>query len=215
MHGKKNPSEPRVWERTCGHCHLDQLTRVQSTLMTTNTGMIRNIRLTWEGEDGKLYGSQEAKTFDPEGKPVDLAGIRDLDHLSGELYRKFCALCHVGLESMSGAAVMESAAPPAISLTTTMPHCGGCHRVLTRKWGGLGRGAIGPNLSGLTGEFYPTQFKEGEPWTTERLGKWLENPRAIRPGARMPPKVPPDADAARLMEILGESGADATAPLDR
>lgn len=99
MYGKKNPADPRFWERTCGRCHPDQLTRVQSTLMTTNSGMIRNIQLTWEGEDGKLYGTQPVKTFDAEGKPVELDGVSDLDHLSGELYRKFCALCHVGLES--------------------------------------------------------------------------------------------------------------------
>lgn len=99
MHGKKNPADPRVWERTCGRCHLDQLKRVQSTLMTTNTGMIRNIQLTWEGEDGRLYGSRPLSTFDAEGKPAELAGVAELDHLSGELYRKFCSLCHVGLES--------------------------------------------------------------------------------------------------------------------
>lgn len=99
MHGKKNPADPRVWERTCGRCHADQLKRVQSALMTTNTGMIHNIQLTWEGEDGRLYGSRPLQTFDAEGKPLELAGVSDLDHLSGELYRKFCSLCHVGLES--------------------------------------------------------------------------------------------------------------------
>ena len=99
MHGKKNPADPRVWERTCGRCHTDQLIRVQSALMTTNTGMIRNIQLTWEGEDGRLYGSRPLQTSDAEGKPVELVGVSDLDHLSGELYRKFCSLCHVGLES--------------------------------------------------------------------------------------------------------------------
>lgn len=99
MYGKKNPADPRFWERTCGRCHPDQLTRVQATLMTTNSGMIRNIQLTWEGEDDKQYGTQPLKTFDAEGKPVELAGVSELDHLSGELYRKFCALCHVGLES--------------------------------------------------------------------------------------------------------------------
>lgn len=99
MHGKKNPADPRVWERTCGRCHADQLKRVQSTLMTTNTGMIHNIQLTWEGEDGRLYGSRPLQTFDAEGQSLDLGGVAELDHLSGELYRKFCSLCHVGLES--------------------------------------------------------------------------------------------------------------------
>jgi hypothetical protein len=99
MHGKKNPSNPQVWDKTCGRCHPDQLARVKSTLMTTNTGMIHNIQLTWEGEDGRQYGAKALQTFDAEGEPLDLAGVVELDHLSGELYRKFCALCHVGLES--------------------------------------------------------------------------------------------------------------------
>ncbi|MBE0595697.1 MAG: cytochrome C [Desulfuromonadales bacterium] len=99
MYGKKNPSDPRFWERTCGRCHADQLARVQSTLMTTNTGMIHNIQLTWEGEDGRRYATQPLQTYDPEGKPLELAGVRELDNMAGELYRKFCVLCHVGLES--------------------------------------------------------------------------------------------------------------------
>lgn len=99
MFGKKNPSDPRVWEKTCGRCHPDQLKRVQSTLMTTNAGMIHNIQLTWEGEDGRQYGTRPLQTFDAEGHPLELYGVADLDNLSGELYRKFCSLCHVGLES--------------------------------------------------------------------------------------------------------------------
>ncbi|MFA7535403.1 MAG: selenite/tellurite reduction operon c-type cytochrome ExtM [Desulfuromonadales bacterium] len=99
MLGKKNPGDPKVWERGCGRCHPDQLARVRSTLMTTNTGMLRNIQLTWEGEDGRLYGTQAEKTFDREGNPLELTGVKELDHLSGELYRKTCALCHVGIEA--------------------------------------------------------------------------------------------------------------------
>lgn len=38
--------------------------------------------------------------------------------------------------------------------------CGPCHRMLTRFWGGLGRGNIAPNLSGLFTEFYPQTAKE-------------------------------------------------------
>lgn len=99
MHSGKNPSDPRVWERTCGRCHLDQLKRVQSTLMTTNTGMIHNINLTWEGDDSRLYGSRQLHTFDADGQPLELLAVKELNQLSGELYRKFCSLCHVGLES--------------------------------------------------------------------------------------------------------------------
>lgn len=66
-------------------------------------------------------------------------------------------------------------------------HCGGCHRLLTGRWGGLGRGTIGPNLSGLFSEFYPRMFRDEERWSAANLEKWLKNPREIRKGARMAP----------------------------
>lgn len=67
-------------------------------------------------------------------------------------------------------------------------HCGGCHRMLTRARGGLGRGATGPNLSGLFGQFYPATFKEGERWSPANLKPWVANPRQFRPVAVMPPQ---------------------------
>ena len=65
--------------------------------MQTNAGMIRNIQLTWEGEDGKHYTAQGEKVFDPAGKPIEPAPVAELDNLSGELYRKFCSRCHIGV----------------------------------------------------------------------------------------------------------------------
>jgi cytochrome c2 len=67
-------------------------------------------------------------------------------------------------------------------------HCGGCHRMLTRQWGGLGNGVIGPNLSGLFSEFYPRRLRDEEHWSPANLEKWLKNPRAIRKAARMGPQ---------------------------
>lgn len=100
MYGPRNPSDPRVWEQTCGKCHAYQLQRVRSNLMYTNTGMIHNIQLTWEGEDGRMYASgRDEKLFDSEGNPLALPGVVELNNLAGELYRKFCSLCHVRIES--------------------------------------------------------------------------------------------------------------------
>ena len=65
--------------------------------------------------------------------------------------------------------------------------CGGCHRMLSRRLGALGKGDAGPNLSGLPGRYYPRAAPDDGPWPGERLRKWLENPRGKRPGARMPP----------------------------
>lgn len=99
MLGGKNPSDPAVWATTCGRCHPYQLERVRSSLMYTNTGIVKNTQLTWEGMDGKLYGARGDEVFDAGGNPVTLTPVADLDHISGELYRKFCALCHVGIQS--------------------------------------------------------------------------------------------------------------------
>jgi hypothetical protein len=99
MYGPKNPSVPVYWEKSCGACHLYQLGRMRSNLMYTNTGMIKNIQLTWEGEDGRLYAGYGDWVFDAKGNERKLESVAELDNISGELYRKFCSLCHVGIET--------------------------------------------------------------------------------------------------------------------
>jgi cytochrome c2 len=80
--------------------------------------------------------------------------------------------------------------------------CGGCHRMLSEKYGVLGRGETGPNLSGLLTSFYPETFREREKWSVEKLRKWLENPRAMRQHARMPPISIKSDEFGRLADIL-------------
>ncbi|MFZ0483793.1 MAG: selenite/tellurite reduction operon c-type cytochrome ExtM [Desulfobacterales bacterium] len=99
MLGPKNPSDPKFWEQTCGKCHPYQLNRVRATIMLTNTGMIKNIQKTWEGEDNKLYSTQPENLFSANGMPLELKDVSQLNNLSGELYRKFCSQCHVGIEA--------------------------------------------------------------------------------------------------------------------
>lgn len=96
--GARNPSTSPNWEKSCGKCHLYQLERVKGGLMYTNRGIIRNIQLTWEGEDGWEYGSHSVKTYDADGKLLNLRSVADMNNLSGELYRKFCSRCHIGIE---------------------------------------------------------------------------------------------------------------------
>ncbi len=65
--------------------------------------------------------------------------------------------------------------------------CGGCHRILSDTGGGLGTGAIGPNLSGLLTSHYPETFGGRGKWTPDNLKRWLRNPRSVKPAALMPP----------------------------
>jgi len=96
LRGPANPSAPGTWADACGRCHRYQLARVTSTIMQTNAGMIRNIQLTWEGEDGRAYTASGGKQYAADGTPREYAAVEDLDNLSGELYRKFCSRCHIG-----------------------------------------------------------------------------------------------------------------------
>lgn len=99
MYGPNNPAAPDYWEQTCGKCHAYHLGRVKANLMYTNTGMIKNTQATWEGEDGRLYSAKGGDVYDAQGNPLQLSEVRELNNLSGELYRKFCSLCHIGQES--------------------------------------------------------------------------------------------------------------------
>ncbi|HEU0264923.1 MAG TPA: cytochrome C, partial [Geobacterales bacterium] len=99
LRGGKNPSSPDAWRDSCGSCHKYQLERVRSSLMYTVSGMIRNIRLTWEGGESGRYASRGDTVPDENGRPVKLLPVTQLHDISGELFRKFCALCHVALEN--------------------------------------------------------------------------------------------------------------------
>jgi cytochrome c2 len=82
-------------------------------------------------------------------------------------------------------------------------HCGFCHKALTTRFGGLGKGNIGPNLSGLFSEYYPDTYGDKEQWSPKPLKKWLENPRKVRKNAQMAPAKLTSDEFSRLLEILG------------
>ena len=79
----KNPANLPYAEITCGKCHIDQIKRVKSNIMATNTGIINTLRYQWyevsEPEDTiTLYNVAKV--------PKTIA----VSH-----YRKFCSTCHV------------------------------------------------------------------------------------------------------------------------
>lgn len=86
--------------------------------------------------------------------------------------------------------------------------CGSCHRALTERQGLIGAGAIGPDLSGLLSEYYPRSFRTAEAWTPEHLRRWLENPRAVRPQARMLPVLLSATEFRELLDVLAVSSHD-------
>jgi len=88
------------WENGCSPCHKYQFERMKSNLMYTAAGMIHNIQLTWEGEDGHSYTTHGEQQYDAQGRRLIPNPVAQLDNISGELYRKFCSRCHVGAETV-------------------------------------------------------------------------------------------------------------------
>jgi cytochrome c2 len=76
--------------------------------------------------------------------------------------------------------------------------CGPCHKILIEAFGALGKGNIGPNLSGLFSEHYPANLKDNGRWTADILKKWLENPRKYRENSQMRP-IPLKEDEFKLL----------------
>jgi hypothetical protein len=98
--GLADASYPGRWERGCGACHPHQVERMRSSQMYTAAGMIGQIQATWEGErPGPPYASREGALWDADGRRLGHAGVAGLDHVSGELFRKFCARCHVARQN--------------------------------------------------------------------------------------------------------------------
>jgi cytochrome c2 len=81
-------------------------------------------------------------------------------------------------------------------------NCGACHRILTNHKGGIGKGDIGPNLSGLLSDYYFQNFKGSKSWDSNGLEKWLKNPRDIRSNAQMPPMHLKKDEFIHLLRVL-------------
>ena len=80
--------------------------------------------------------------------------------------------------------------------------CGPCHKVLTQARGALGKGSIGPNLSGFFSRQYPVTLKNDQRWTADLLGKWLQNPRKIREQSQMQPVPLTKEESVQLLAIF-------------
>ncbi|WP_157046111.1 selenite/tellurite reduction operon c-type cytochrome lipoprotein ExtS [Geotalea uraniireducens] len=80
--------------------------------------------------------------------------------------------------------------------------CGPCHKILTEAFGALGKGDMGPNLSGLFSEHYPATLKDNGRWTADILKKWLENPRKISKNSQMRPIPLKKDEFEQLLAIL-------------
>ncbi len=90
--------------------------------------------------------------------------------------------------------------------------CGPCHKALTARHGGLGKGDVGPNLSALFSPEYPKAGRGENLWTAKRLRAWVDNPRKERPVALMPPVRPEEEEFRRIVERLEVPPGPAASP---
>ncbi len=114
--GLSDPSYRGRWEEGCGPCHRHEVERMKSSQMFTNSGMIAEIQATWEGERaGVTFAARADSQFDSRGQAFHQRSVAELDHVSGDLYRKFCARCHVARQNEA----LDGAGHPA--------GCAACH----------------------------------------------------------------------------------------
>ena len=79
--------------------------------------------------------------------------------------------------------------------------CGGCHKTLSKNYGGLGSEDVGPNLSGLFTKFFPN-MSDVKIWNEDNVKKWLKNPREIKKITLMPVLGLKERDIDSIIDIL-------------
>lgn len=80
--------------------------------------------------------------------------------------------------------------------------CGACHQALTAKFGVLGAGKAGPNLSAILSPWYLKTFNNSLEWNRERLHNWVKNPRNVRINTGMQPITLLEHEFKQLVDIL-------------
>ena len=91
-----NPSDPSVWQTTCGSCHPEALQRMQRSLHWTQAGVINHTRYLWGAQDRVApamitlaeFAAQDSPPFtaDRAHEPADLVD---------DLLRRRCLRCHL------------------------------------------------------------------------------------------------------------------------
>lgn len=98
----KNPADSKCSEKTCGSCHYYEWERVNTTIMQTNIGIIKNLMAAWGETDNITYGSKSLTGHDEFGKNIDVISILNNNNFAAIAFRKFCSSCHIGYNKWWG-----------------------------------------------------------------------------------------------------------------
>ena len=83
--------------------------------------------------------------------------------------------------------------------------CSGCHSLDENDVGPKHRGVVGRKAGTAPGYAYSPALKAlGLTWTPANLDRWLTNPQAVAPGARMYFSVPNAQNRADLIAYLAQ-----------
>lgn len=81
--------------------------------------------------------------------------------------------------------------------------CMGCHAIDENDVGPRHRGVVGRRAGAVPGYAYSQALRaSGLTWTPANLDKWLTNPQALVPGARMYFSIPKVKDRADIIAFL-------------
>ncbi|HKS88670.1 MAG TPA: cytochrome c oxidase assembly protein [Stellaceae bacterium] len=91
--------------------------------------------------------------------------------------------------------------------------CAACHALDRNKTGPMLGDLVGRRAGSVAGYAYsPALRRAGISWSAETLGRWLEDPQELVPGARMPIRVP---EATARRDIIAYLAAQAHPASDR
>ena len=108
--------------------------------------------------------------------------------------------------AMVGSARAQNAAGVAAGQSLYPAKCGGCHSLDANRIGPAHCGVVGRKPGSAPGYAYSTAVKKlGGVWTPATLDRWLQNPQAVAPGAKMYLMV---GDAVQRRQIIAYLAAN-------
>jgi cytochrome c oxidase assembly protein Cox11 len=103
---------------------------------------------------------------------------------------------------------LANAAPdPAHGRALFADRCAACHSLDRNNIGPRLAGVVGRKAGSAAGYDYSDAIRHSDVvWSITNLDRWLNNPRAFIPGAKMPIRVLDEASRRDLIAYLGQSG---------
>lgn len=104
---------------------------------------------------------------------------------------------------VTGASQAASAADAARGEQLYESRCFGCHAIDANRIGPMHRGVVGRKAGSVAGFAYSPGLRNATTvWNEDTLDRWLTNPQAFIPGARMGFRVAEPADRADVIAYL-------------